>query len=179
MTRTMRDPMSFVSPCCVVKRPIITWAVNSMSELCHLVFPLGKEINRHCNVAQFAGNAHWAEPLPLFVHRAHPTPLKCKNEYLVLPPGEETAVQTEVGSIVWAFRRLKKPRCREMSARGYAFYSVWPQLSFFLFWLGFESVPVLGPVLSFVMAYLDPAACISHNRIRRDLSLIISIAKFR
>ena len=34
-------------------------------------------------------------------------------------------------SIVWAFRRLKKPRCRVMSARGYALHSVCPQLSFF------------------------------------------------
>ena len=33
---------------------------------------------------------------------------------------------------VWAFHRLKKPRCREMSARGYALHSVCPQLSFFL-----------------------------------------------
>ena len=79
-------------------------------------FPLGKKISRHCQVAQFAGNAHWAEPSPLFAHRARPTSLKSKNEYLVLPLGEETAVQAVVGFIVWAFRRLKKPRRREMSA---------------------------------------------------------------
>ena len=41
-------------------------------------------IYRHCFVAQFAGNAHWAESSPLFAHRARHTPLKCKNEYLVL-----------------------------------------------------------------------------------------------
>ena len=41
------------------------------------------------------------------------------------------SVQAVVGSIVWAFPRLKKPRCREMSAGGYALYSVGPQLSFF------------------------------------------------
>ena len=40
-------------------------------------------------------------------------------------------VQAVVGSIVWAFRRLKKPRSREMSVRGYALHSVRPQLSFF------------------------------------------------
>ena len=80
----------------------------------------------------FAGNAHWAEPSPLFAHRAHPTPLKCKNEYPVLPLGEETALQAVVGSIVWASRRLEKSRCRKMSARGYALHSVWPQLSFSL-----------------------------------------------
>ena len=32
-----------------------------------------------------------------------------------------------VGSIVWTFRRLKKPRCREMSARSYALHSVCPK----------------------------------------------------
>ena len=31
-----------------------------------------------------------------------------------------------VGSIVWAFRRLKKPSCREMSSRSYALHSVHP-----------------------------------------------------
>ena len=54
-------------------------------------------------MAQFAGSADWAEPLPLFAHRARPTLLKCKNDYQVLPMGEETAVQAVVGSIVWAF----------------------------------------------------------------------------
>ena len=53
----------------------------------------------------------------------------------MLVPGEETAAQAGVGSIVWAFRRLKKPRRREIVAikrvaRGYARYSVCPQLSF-------------------------------------------------
>ena len=35
-------------------------------------------------------------------------PLKCKNEYLVLALGEETAIQTVVFFIVWVFRGLKK-----------------------------------------------------------------------
>ena len=35
-------------------------------------------------MAQFAGNAHWAEPSSLFAHGARQTPLKCKNEYIVL-----------------------------------------------------------------------------------------------
>ena len=43
------------------------------------------------------------------------------------------AVQAVVGSIVWAFRRLKKPRCRNTCARGYALHSVCPQLSYFPF----------------------------------------------
>ena len=45
-------------------------------------------------------SAHWAEPSPLFAHRARPTLLKCKNEYLVLALGGGTAVQAVVGSIV-------------------------------------------------------------------------------
>ena len=61
------------------------------TRLCHLVFPLGNETNRHCKVAQFAGNAHWAEPSPLINGRAHPTPLKCENKYLVLALEEETS----------------------------------------------------------------------------------------
>ena len=32
---------------------------------------------------------------------------------------------------VYSFRRLKKPRCREMSARSYALHSVCPRISFF------------------------------------------------
>ena len=68
----------------------------------------------------------------MFAHRARPTPLKCKIEDLVLPLGEETAVQAVVGSIVWPFRKFKKPRCRETSACGYALHSVCPQLLFFL-----------------------------------------------
>ena len=58
-------------------------------------------------MAQFAGIAHWAEPSLLFAHGARPTPLNCKIEYMMLAIGEETAVQAVVGSIVWAFRRLK------------------------------------------------------------------------
>ena len=73
------------------------------------------------------GSVRWAEPSQLFAHRARPTPLKCKNDYMMLALGEETAVQ---GSIVWAFRRLKKPRSREMSPRGYALHSVSPELPF-------------------------------------------------
>ena len=67
---------------------------------CHLVSPLGKEINRHCYMAQFARNADWAEPSPMFAHRVRPTPLKYKNEYLVLALREDTAVHAVVGSIV-------------------------------------------------------------------------------
>ena len=70
------------------------------TRLCHLRRKL-------IGTAKFAENAHWAEPSPLFAHMAHPSPLKCKNEYLVLALGEETAAQAVVGSIVWAFAGLK------------------------------------------------------------------------
>ena len=58
------------------------------------------------------------------------TPLKGKNEYLVLALVTETAVRAVVGSIVWA--GSKKPKCREMSAGGYTLHSVCAQVSFFL-----------------------------------------------
>ena len=44
--------------------------------------------------------------------------------------GRQFVNLTESIEIVWAFRRLKKPRSREMSARGYALHSVCHQLSF-------------------------------------------------
>ena len=52
-----------------------------------------------------------------------------------------------VGSIAWAFRRLKKPRCREMSARGYELHSACPQLSF--------------------LPSPDVCLCLQHRRLRR------------
>ena len=73
---------------------------------------------------------YWINISSLYITNFFGLPLKCKNEYPVLPLGEETAVQAVVGSIIWAFRRLKKPRCREMSASGYALHSVCPQISF-------------------------------------------------
>ena len=66
---------------------------------------------------------HWADPSLLFAHRARPSEFNCENLYLVLALGAETAV---VGSVVSAFRRLKKPRSRQMSARGYALPSLPP-----------------------------------------------------
>ena len=59
-----------------------------------------------------------------------PTLLKCKNAYPVVALVEETAVQTVVGSIVWAFCRLKKLRCRKMSAPGYALHRIWVCIRF-------------------------------------------------
>ena len=84
-------------------------------------------------MTQFAGSAPWAESSPLFAHRARPTPLKCINEYLVLALRKETVVQAVVCSIVWAFRRLKKSRSREMSARDHVpKFSFSPNLLFLL-----------------------------------------------
>ena len=46
---------------------------------------------------------------------------------------ENLRTQAVVDCIDWAFRRLKKRRSREMSARGYELHSVCPQFSFFFF----------------------------------------------
>ena len=85
----------------------------------------------------------------LFTSRSRPSPLNCKNEYLVLALGEESANEIVMGSIVWAFGRLKNLRSRKMSARGCALHSVCPQLFFFLFGshrLAIHSLTI-GPVL--------------------------------
>ena len=80
-----------------------------------------------------SGTVRWKCSLGQALTTVPPGPLNLKIENLVLALGEEIAVQAVVGSIVWAFRRLKKPRCREMSARGYALHSLCPQLSFHTF----------------------------------------------
>ena len=54
-----------------------------------------------------------------------------------------------VGALVWAFRRLKKSRNREMSARGYALRSVCSQLSFLFFSFRLSSVPLWMKVVIF------------------------------
>ena len=48
-------------------------------------------------MAKLTENANQADPSPLS-YRALPSPLNCKNEYLVLALGMETAVQAVVGS---------------------------------------------------------------------------------
>ena len=80
-------------------------------------------------MAQFAGNAYWAELPPLFPHSARPTPLKGENEYVVLALREETAVQAAVGSIVWALRHLGS---KSQSVGRYALHSVRPNFPFSL-----------------------------------------------
>ena len=64
-------------------------------------------------LAQLTGNDLCADYSPMFApslgRKARLSPLNCKNEYLVLALGEETAVQAVVGCIVWVFRRLKTP----------------------------------------------------------------------
>ena len=58
-------------------------------------------------VVKFAGNAYWAETLPLFAHRARPDLLDFKKYHLVFALGERNAVHAVVSSIIWGFRRLK------------------------------------------------------------------------
>ena len=105
----------------------IAWVSNPVESS----FSLRQKNNRHCQVGQFALNAHWAEPSPMLAHRARPSPLNCENEYVLLALVEETTVQEVVGSIVWTFRTLKKPVSREMNDRGYALQRMPPtSLSF-------------------------------------------------
>ena len=85
-------------------------------------------------MAQFAGSAHWAEPSPLFAHGARPTPVKCKNEYLLLALGEGTEVQAVVGSMAWAFRRLKKAKESGDERPWLRAYGVCPLFSFLFLW---------------------------------------------
>ena len=59
-----------------------------------------------------------------------PVSLNCKNEYLVLALGEETAVQAVVGSIVWVFRSLKKTKDAENERPRLRTSLNMPQLSF-------------------------------------------------
>ena len=73
-----------------------------------------------------------------------------------------SAVQAVVGSIVWAFRRLKKPRCREMSAPGYALYTVCPQISFLnnqLNWRKRYSTPEIGTRISLFWVLFYQHSC--------------------
>ena len=91
-----------------------------------------------CCVEQFS------HPLMFYIGQCVPCLVLCrkvnisyrlsrKKQHRRLLYEEETAVQAEVTSIVFNFRRLKKPGSREMSACGYALHSVYPQLSFFPF----------------------------------------------
>ena len=65
-------------------------------------------------MAQFAGSAHWAEPSPLFAHRARPTQLKRITSLYRL--GVSQAQKAKVSED-------ERPRLRA--------YSLCPQLSFF------------------------------------------------
>ena len=72
--------------------------------------------------ALLGGPVRWAEPSPLFA------PLHSTVKTGACTWGG-TAVQAVVGSNVWAFHWLKKPRSRKTCARGYALHSVRAQLS--------------------------------------------------
>ena len=78
---------------------------------------------------------HWKNNYEFRIFLTRHFPFNCENEYLVLALREETTAEAEVGSIVWAFRRLEKPRSREMSARGYALHSVCRQHNFLIFFI--------------------------------------------
>ena len=54
------------------------------------------------------------------------TDVKVSEFYNQQNSKQVTAAQVVVGSVVWALRGLKKPRSRDMSARGYALHCVCP-----------------------------------------------------
>ena len=83
-----------------------------------------KNLGRKKGSCRVAAGAH----LPTWNRLSHTT----KDIRIPTKATKMAVVQAVVGSIVWAFCRLKKPRSREMSARSYAFHSVCPQLAFFL-----------------------------------------------
>ena len=60
------------------------------------VFSLQRKINKHFYVAEFAGKAQWCKPSPMVTLRVHPSPLNCKNEYLVF------ALSWDEHSQLWA-----------------------------------------------------------------------------
>ena len=86
-------------------------------------------------MAQIAGNAHWAESSSLFAHRAHPNPLNCKNEYLMLALWEETTTQAVVYSSrlyrlgVAQARKAKVSGDERLAATRFIFYA--PNFPFF------------------------------------------------
>ena len=107
----------------------------------------------------------------------------------MLALGEETAAQAVVGSIVWALHRLKKPRSREMSARGYALHSVCPQLSYLpLKWFVQKIAPLPSPPLHYrgrphtspwternmeICTHVTTDPYCPHNHSKRRLSLAL------
>ena len=62
--------------------------------------------------------------------RARNSLSNCKNEYLVFALVRKLQLGAVVGSIVWTFRKLKKPRCRERNAHDYVLHGVCPNFPF-------------------------------------------------
>ena len=105
-----------------------------------LVFPLEKENNRHCQMTQFARKVDCPNSCHCPPSGRAPAHSTVKAMYLVFAPGEGTERQQAALSSA-PFRRLKKTKCQEMSARSYAFRYVCLWVSFFPFSCGkFRSV---------------------------------------
>ena len=73
--------------------------------------PTGFSVKKGNPSTLLGGPVRWACSLGRALTNVHPQGApqftNCKNEYLVLALGEETAVQAVVDSTDWAFRRLK------------------------------------------------------------------------
>ena len=78
------------------------------------------------------------------------------------------------GSIVWAFRRLKKPRSWEMSARSNALHSVCPQMSPTLLFLPLIFCVVSRP-LSVVPCFHRPCGCTHPNTRPVEICVLVYV----
>ena len=89
---------------------------------------------------------------PLFAWRRVPVRSTAKTNTALVKGIAALAV---VGSIIWAFRRLKKPRSQEMSARSYALRNICTHSHFFLsgYWSHRKgrtgALPSVRPKISF------------------------------
>ena len=87
------------------------------TRLGQLILLLGKETNRHCNVAPSSREMLIG---PRHHHCSPPgraSALNCKNESLVLALGKETAAQSVISSIVWTFCTHKAKESRDERPR--------------------------------------------------------------
>ena len=131
-------PLSVRQHVSVSGRVVVTWFPESDVYSTMMTTRLQASRSRHlvltrwdfiANINSFPSQD--IDPIPQY-STPPTTPLKCENEYIMFTLVAKTAAQAVAGSIVWVFRRLEKPRCREMSARGYALQSIRPKLSFVL-----------------------------------------------
>ena len=83
---------------------------------------------------------------------------------MVLALGEEIAAQAIVGSIVWALRRNKEPRSREMISSATRFIAYAPNFPFFYVWS-------LYKLIAFSVVDNPPLICWMYNGLRFEIRI--------